>query len=50
MNIRTRFSISADGYVATPQGWPPLRTDTKLVLESTRSLPEGGVDIVYACV
>jgi dihydrofolate reductase len=28
---------------------PPLSADTKLVLESTRSLPEGAVDIVYAC-
>ena len=28
---------------------PSLRTDTKLVLESTRSLSGGAVDIVYAC-
>jgi dihydrofolate reductase len=28
---------------------PPVSTDTKLVLESARSLPEGAVDIVYAC-
>ncbi len=27
MQIRTRFSISADGYVTTPDGWPALIAD-----------------------
>jgi hypothetical protein len=27
MQIRTRFSVSADGYVTTPDGWPPLIRD-----------------------
>jgi hypothetical protein len=91
MQIRTRFSISADGYVTTPDGWPSLiadpafvsgqshgwpefqawceavvmvipvflgdggrltptvATDTSLRLEDARALPEGAVDLVYAC-
>jgi hypothetical protein len=49
MQIRTRFSISADGYVTTPDGWPALSTETALELESQRSLPGGSVEIVYAC-
>jgi hypothetical protein len=28
---------------------PTLSTETKLVLESQRSLPGGSLDIVYAC-
>jgi dihydrofolate reductase len=28
---------------------PPLRSDTDLTLESERALPEGSVEIVYAC-
>jgi hypothetical protein len=28
---------------------PSLSTDTELVLEEARTLPEGAVEIVYAC-
>lgn len=53
MQIRTRFSITADGYVATPDGGmrltPSLSTDTRLTLEEQHSLPEGAVELVYAC-
>ena len=28
---------------------PPLSTEAKLTLEEARSLPEGAVEIVYAC-
>jgi dihydrofolate reductase len=28
---------------------PPLSPDTELTLESERALPEGSVEIVYAC-
>jgi hypothetical protein len=79
MQIRTRFSISADGYVTTPDSWPrrsrrpgsarqarapgaavlprrrhaadapALSTDAELVLEDAHMLPEGAVEIVYAC-
>jgi hypothetical protein len=31
MAIRTRFSISADGYVTTPDGWPSLAADPAFV-------------------
>jgi len=31
MQIRTRFSISADGYVTTPDGWPALIADPRFV-------------------
>jgi dihydrofolate reductase len=27
MQIRTRFSISADGYVTTPDGWPAIAAE-----------------------
>jgi hypothetical protein len=31
MEIKTRFSVSADGYVTTPDGWPPLIADPNFV-------------------
>jgi hypothetical protein len=31
MAIKTRFSISADGYVTTPEGWPSLSADPAFV-------------------
>ena len=31
MQIRTRLSISADGYVTTPDGWPALVADPDFV-------------------
>ena len=31
MVIRTRFSISADGYVTRPDGWPSLPADPTFV-------------------
>ena len=62
MQIRTRLSMSADGYVTTPSGRPALladpqfvsgeprlSNDTRLVLESERALPGGSLEIVYAC-
>lgn len=35
-----RFSISADGYVATPQGWPPLTADPQFVSGKSHGFPE----------
>jgi dihydrofolate reductase len=40
MQIRTRFSISADGYVATPDGWPPLTRDPQFVSGQSHGFPE----------
>jgi hypothetical protein len=31
MKIRARTSISADGYVTTPGGWPALTADPSFV-------------------
>jgi hypothetical protein len=31
MQIRTRFGISADGYVTTPEGWPAVIADPSFV-------------------
>jgi dihydrofolate reductase len=40
MQIRTRFSITADGYVATPDGWPPLIADPQFVSGQSHGWPE----------
>lgn len=40
MQIRTRFSISADGYVTTPDGWPPLVRDRQFVSGRSHGFPE----------
>jgi hypothetical protein len=31
MQIRTRMIMSADGYVTTSEGWPPLTADPAFV-------------------
>jgi hypothetical protein len=40
MQIRTRFSISADGYVTTPDAWPPLVRDPQFVSGRSHGFPE----------
>jgi dihydrofolate reductase len=40
MAIRTRFSISADGYVTTPAGWPSLVADPTFVSGKSHGWPE----------
>jgi dihydrofolate reductase len=40
MQIRTRFSISADGYVTTPDGWPALIADPHFVSGESHGFPE----------
>jgi len=40
MDIKTRFSISADGYVTTPDGWPSLIADPKFVSGKSHGFPE----------
>jgi dihydrofolate reductase len=40
MEIRTRFSISADGYVTTPDGWPPIVRDRSFVSGQSHGFPE----------
>jgi dihydrofolate reductase len=40
MQIRTRFSISADGYVTTPDGWPALIVDPHFVSGESHGFPE----------
>jgi dihydrofolate reductase len=40
MRIRTRFSMSADGYVTTPDGWPPLARDPAFVPGKSHGWPE----------
>jgi dihydrofolate reductase len=40
MQIRTRFSISADGYVTTPEGWPALIADPPFVSGQSHGFPE----------
>jgi hypothetical protein len=54
MNIRARFSISADGYVTTQDGWPSLVADPAFVSGQSHGFPEfqkpvpgGSVEIVY---
>ncbi|HWG62387.1 MAG TPA: hypothetical protein VG253_11810 [Streptosporangiaceae bacterium] len=40
MQIRSGMSMSADGYVTMPDGWPVLLADPG-------ALPGGSVEIVY---
>ncbi len=39
MQIRTRLSMSADGYVTTPSGWPALLADPQFVSGESHGLP-----------
>jgi dihydrofolate reductase len=40
MHIRTRMSMSADGYVTTPDGWPALIADPAFVSGKSHGFPE----------
>jgi dihydrofolate reductase len=40
MQIRTRFSMSADGYVTTPDGWPALVADPAFASGQSHGFPE----------
>jgi dihydrofolate reductase len=40
MQIRTRLSMSADGYVTTPDGWPSLLADPAYVSGESHGFPE----------
>jgi dihydrofolate reductase len=40
MHIRTRLSMSADGYVTTPDGWPSLVADPAFVSGQSHGFPE----------
>jgi dihydrofolate reductase len=40
MQIRARMSISADGYVTTPSGWPALTADPAFVSGTSHGFPE----------
>ncbi len=40
MQIRTRLCISADGYVTTPDGWPPQLADPAFVPGESYGFPE----------
>ena len=40
MQIRTRFSMSADGYVTTPDGWPALVADPAFQSGQSHGFPE----------
>jgi dihydrofolate reductase len=40
MQIRTRISISADGYVTTPDGWPAQIADPAFVSGQSHGFPE----------
>jgi dihydrofolate reductase len=40
MQIRTRLSMSADGYVTTPDGWPALNADPAFVSGKSHGFPE----------
>ncbi|GAA5192209.1 dihydrofolate reductase family protein [Rugosimonospora acidiphila] len=40
MKIRARTSISVDGYVATPSGWPALTADPSFVSGASHGFPE----------
>ncbi len=54
MQIASRLSISADGYVTTPDGWPAQLADPAFTpgqrFVSERALPGGSVEIVYSCM
>jgi dihydrofolate reductase len=40
MQIRTRMSMSADGYVTTPGGWPALTADPAFVSGESHGIRE----------
>ncbi len=40
MQIRARMSMSADGYVTTPGGWPALTADPAFVSGKSHGMPE----------
>jgi dihydrofolate reductase len=40
MRIRTRLSMSADGFVTTPHGWPPLVADRAFIPGQTHGFAE----------
>src|SRR5258708_7245030 len=40
MQIRARLSISADGYVTTPDGWPAMIADPAFVSGESHGFPE----------
>lgn len=40
MRIRTHLSMSADGYVTTPDGWPSLTADPAFVPGQSHGFPE----------
>lgn len=40
MQIRSRMSMSADGYVTTPSGWPALTADRAFVSAKSHGFPE----------
>ena len=40
MQIRTRMSMSADGYVTTPDGWPALTADPAFVSGESHGIQE----------
>ena len=40
MQIRTRMSMSADGYVTTPGGWPALTADPAFVPGQSHGIPD----------
>jgi dihydrofolate reductase len=40
MQIRARMSMSADGYVTTPQGWPALTADPAFVSGKSHGIQE----------
>jgi dihydrofolate reductase len=40
MKIKTRLSISADGYVSTPDGWPALIADPAFASGRSHGFPE----------
>jgi hypothetical protein len=42
MQIRARMSMSADGYVTTPSGWPALTADPAFVSGQSHGFPVPG--------
>jgi hypothetical protein len=40
VEMRTRMSMSADGYVTTPDGWPALTADPALVSGESHGIKE----------
>jgi len=40
MQIRSRMSMSADGYVTTPSGWPALTADPAFVSGESHGIRE----------